>query len=563
MNNWLEITRLIFIWLLLGMASTAFALTPNWIGTRYKYAAESKPLKDVLRDFASSQGMTLSMSSDIDGVVAGRFDLDPNAFITMLSRSYGFSWYYDGAVLHVLSAKDISSRVIKFSSAKIFELSEVLIRTEFSDKRFPIRFDAKTNMAFVVGPSPYVDLVADIAAHVEAKSAKLGNSEVRVFPLIHSNAADSQGEGTPQMPGVASLLSNVYKKNKPSVGETDTPKMYREQQRLLVGAEPLGSAGQSAQRRIQNSPSVDKSGAAWWDAQMKVLETKSPSSAQKTPTLSNEIKAISGAEMDLPIFIADAARNAVIVVDLPERMEAHKDLINKFDVRVPQVEIEIHILEIQREALEELGVNWQLDTAKLYGQSGTGKASQNGFNGPVPGGLLTAVVGNSGRYLLARINALQTKGLARVSARPKVATLNNHQATMSSEQIMHVKVEAFQSAQLYAITTGTVLSVTPNATFEGGAWQIKLDVHVKDGRVLDSQVSNIPLTTQNRIDTQAVVRHGESLLLGGSEVDTQSNKTLSIPGISNIPILGALFRQRSVSSSHFQRLFLVSPRILQ
>jgi type III secretion protein C len=280
------------------------------------------------------------------------------------------------------------------------------------------------------------------------------------------------------------------------------------------------------------------------------------------------------ADTELPVIIADAASNSVIVRDFPERMAWHEALIRQFDVRVQQIEIEIHILEIQRDALEELGVDWRLHNDKLDAQTGTGKTSQNGFNGTLvgtadasaaspAGGALTAVVGNAGRYLLARIIALQQQGLARVSARPKVATLNNQQATMSSEQTMHVKVEAFQSAQLYSIKTGTVLRVTPNATFDVDGWRIKLDVHVKDGRMLDTQVSNIPVTTESRIDTQAVVGHGESLLLGGYEVDTETDKSSGIPGLSRIPLLGALFRQRSVGNSHFQRLFLVSPRILQ
>jgi type III secretion protein C len=304
------------------------------------------------------------------------------------------------------------------------------------------------------------------------------------------------------------------------------------------------------------------------------MGAKSTQGFQGSPTLRKEAAGRGDAELELPVIITDAASNSVIVRDLPERMAGHEALIRQFDVRVQQVEIEIHILEIQRDALDALGVDWRLHNDKLDAQTGTGKTSQNGFNGALAGtadaaaltpagGVLTAVVGNAGRYLLSRIIALQQQGLARVSARPKVATLNNQQAIMSSVQTMHVKVEAFQSAQLYSIRTGTVLRVTPNASLEPDGWRIKLDVHVKDGRMLDTQVSNIPVTTESRIDTQAVVGNGESLLLGGYEVENASDQSSSVPGLSGIPIVGALFRQRSVSNSHFQRLFLVSPRILQ
>ncbi len=570
------IFRLICLCLFFSISTAALGITPRWVSKRYQYVAESKPLKEVLRDFASSQGMTLSISSDIEGVVAGRFDLMPENFIDMLSRSYGFSWYYDGVVLHVSSAKDVTSRLIKLSSANTFQLREVLKRMGVIEKGFPVRFDDEANTALVQGPTQYVELVADIASHVEERSAKMGSSMVRVFTLNYAQAADRSGEGAgaQNLLGVASLLRNIYKKNANTSAESDGEKIRQEQTRLVIGDEPLGSVAANSQRRLQSGPGVDKSGAAWWDSQQKSLGSKSTQGFQAAPTLRGETATKSDADLELPVIIADAASNSVIVRDYPERMEAHEALIRKFDVRVQQVEIEIHILEIQKDALEELGVDWRLHSEKLDAQTGTGKTSQNGFNGALSGvadtsaktpsgGALTAVVGNAGRYLLARILALEQQGLARVSARPKVATLNNQQASMSSEQTMHVKVEAFQSAQLYAIKTGTVLRVTPSANFEPDGWRIKLDVHVKDGHILETQVSNIPVTTESRIDTQAVVGHGESLLLGGYEVDSDSEKSSGVPGLSSIPILGALFRQRSITKSQFQRLFLVSPRILQ
>ncbi len=570
------IFRLMCLCVLFTITTSAVGVTPRWISKRYQYAAESKPLKEVLRDFASSQGMTLSMSTDIEGVVAGRFDMKPENFIDTLSRSYGFSWYYDGVLLHVSSAKDVSSRLIKLSSASTAQLREVLTRMDVMEKGFPVRFDDVANTALVQGPTQYVELVADIAAHVEERSAKMGSSVVRIFALKHAQAADRNGEGdgSQNLLGVASLLRNLYKNSADIPGASETEKTMRATQQLAIGNVPLNSVAGTLQRKLQSSPGAEKSGSAWWDSQQKSLGAKSTQSFKATPTLRSDDPTKSDAEMDLPVITADAASNSVIVRDFPERMEGYEALIRQFDVQVRQVEIEIHILEIQRDALEKLGVDWRLHSNNLDAQTGNGTSIQNGFNGALSGvpnagastpagGALTAVVGNAGRYLLASVIALQQNGLARISARPKVATLNNQQATMSNEQTMHIKVEAFQSAQLYAVKTGTVLRVTPSATLDSEGWRIKLDVHVQDGRMLDTQVSGIPVTTESRIDTQAVVGHGESLLLGGYEVETEDNKSSSVLGLSSIPILGALFRQRSATSSHFQRLFLVSPRILQ
>lgn len=565
------------IFMILGIVcESVIAVTPRWVGNRYQYVAEGKPLKDVLRDFASSQSMTFSMSSDIEGTVAGRFDLRPENFISMLSRSYGFSWYYDGVVLHVSSAKDINTRLLKLQSVNTLELRNTLERMGLLESRFPVRFDIIANTAIVQGPSQYVELVVDIAAQLEERSSKLGSSVVRIFRLTHARATDQGGDGVgaPKMLGVASLMRNIYKVNSTPTDGTDREKFRQSMTRMVVGEEPLASASANKLNKLQNSREPEMSGNEWWDSHQKVISPKSSQGYKSVPNALNNLSATKvGADIDLPVIIADAASNSVFIRDWPERMKAHEDFISKLDVKEQQIEIEIHILEIQREALDALGVDWRLHGDSLDAQTGGGKTTQLDFSGALPGvagaavsspagGALTAVLGNAGGYLLARITALQQRGLARVSARPKVATLNNQQATMSSEQIMHVKVEAFQSAQLFSITTGTVMRVTPTANLEADGWRIKLDVHVKDGRALESVVSGIPVTTESRIDTQAVVGNGESLLLGGYEVENENDKTSGIPGLSTIPIFAKLFNHRSVSNNKFQRLFLVSPRIL-
>jgi len=552
-------------------------ITPRWANEKWAYAADNKPIKEVMNDFASSQGMTLAMSSDIEGQVSGKFRIHPKIFIDTMSKSYGFTWYYDGVVLHISSAKNISSRLTKLTFSNTKQLREVMIRMGVMEERFPARFDDESNTVIVQGPIPYVDLITDIAAHLEERASKLGNSVVRIFPLINAQAADRQepDEGGHISLGVASLLRSMHIKNSSSVKTSDSEKFRKEVGRLVVGDQPFPPVAGTIQGKVQNTPGPDKSGSDWWDAQQKALGGKSTQGFQPTPPLQNSSSTMGDDASDLPIIKADPTRNTVIVRDLPERMEAHEALIRQLDVRAQQIEIEIHILEIQREALIELGIDWRLHSDNIDAQTGNGTRGQNGFGGTLSGtantsaltpfgGSLTAVVGNAGQYLLSRLIALESKGLAKISAVPKVATLNNQQATMSNEQTLHVKVEAFQSAQLYKISTGTVLKVTPFATFEyGGIWRIKLDVQVKDGRLLDTIVSGVPVTTESRISTQAVVGNGESLLLGGYEVDNQSDASVKVPGLSDIPFFGALFTQRKVSNNKFQKLFLVSPRILQ
>ena len=216
-------------------------------------------------------------------------------------------------------------------------------------------------------------------------------------------------------------------------------------------------------------------------------------------------------------------------------------------------------------------------------QTGTGSTSANSYaNGqlnPVftgtdssgatllnatPAGLsLTAVLGDAGRYLMARVNALEDSNLAKIDASPKVATLDNVEAVMDNKKRFYVRVQGYTSGDLYAISTGTSLRVLPMVVDEDGKTQIKLQVHVEDGMTTPQKVDNIPVITTSTINTEAVVSQGESLLIAGYRVDNTSNGESGIPVLSKIPLLGGLFRYRENQHSHMERLVLLSPRLIE
>jgi type III secretion protein C len=75
-------------------------------------------------------------------------------------------------------------------------------------------------------------------------------------------------------------------------------------------------------------------------------------------------------------------------------------------------------------------------------------------------------------------------------------------------------------------------------------------------------VDGIPAVKQSSINTTAVVKQGESLLIGGMTVDTSYDYKSKVPVAGDIPILGQAFRKRNKGDQHFERIFLITPRIL-
>ena len=106
------------------------------------------------------------------------------------------------------------------------------------------------------------------------------------------------------------------------------------------------------------------------------------------------------------------------------------------------------------------------------------------------------------------------------------------------------------------------LRVLPRIVSDKGNPQIRLDVHIEDGNLTGSNVGNLPIVSKSTIDTQALIDQGQSLLIAGYTVDQDDRSESGIPVLSKIPVIGSLFRFKHHQGQKFQRLFLLTPRVV-
>ena len=593
---------------LVGAGSIADAAPIKWHGRMVHVVADGQDLKDVLRDFAASQGVPATISSDVHGTVTGHFDMSPQRFLDTLSSTFGLVWFYDGTVLSISDVNSVTRQVVKLDHASTDDLANALTQLHIDSPRFPIVYDASQGTALVSGPAPYVQLVSDVAKRLDENAEQRSGSVIRVYKLQHAWAADHNVEidgKSVTVPGVASVLAGMYH-----------PKGARGPGLGGPGGFDYRAAREPTMQRVQ--PMQDVSGSASGNGLTGGLNPPLPSSMPSggsvgtglsgllngmgaggsatsgMPTLSGLSSAMYGGDGDgagisgsapqsLPVIEADPRTNSVLIRDVPQREGQYQSLIDQLDVKPKLIEIEAHIIEIDDNALKQLGVDWRAHNSHVDLQTGTGLTQQNGYNGNIQptfgtqtladgttvidttpaGASLTAVLGNAGRYLLARIDALQQSNLARIDASPKVATLNNVEAIMDNQTRFFVRVSGYTSADLYSVSAGVSLRVLPLVVEENGRMEIKLNVHVEDGSLTGQSVDNIPIITTSTINTEAFVGQGESLLIGGYRLDSATNGVTGVPGLSKIPLIGALFRTHNDQHSHMERLFLLSPRIIQ
>ncbi|MEO6921876.1 MAG: type III secretion system outer membrane ring subunit SctC [Collimonas sp.] len=564
-----------------------------WKSPRFQYVADHKDLKDVLRDFGASENIMTSISPHVEGSVSGRFESSPEQFLDKMANTFGFIWYYDGAVLSIAGANEARNATIGLKHSNVAELRRILASLGIADRRFPVRYDGETGLVIVSGPPRYVELVSDVAHLIDQTSAPSDKVVVQRFPLSYAWATDRtvtiDGQGV-TVRGVASLLRGLYAANggQPAAGDTAPAPRDTYRMKSLRSLGSNGNSGNNGANALASGangrpPVPTLPGLSFGDnARQSAADVPPlPGGAAAGHTDASTVQ--QGAASAGPVIEADPRSNAIFIRDRAENMPAFQALIESLDQRPGVLEIDATIIEITDNALKELGVDWRLHSGHMDVQTGNGAMAQTGnpdslnpqgFGNPANqtntgailstpvGGVMTAVIGGAGRYLLGRVTALQQTDQARVTASPKVETLDNVEAIMDNKQTFYVPVSGYQSADLYSVSAGVSLRVLPMIVPTSSNEQIHLNVHIEDGQLSTQQVGSLPIVSNSTIDTQALMNNGESLLIAGYSVDQDDHAETAVPGLSKIPLIGGLFRFKHHQGQRFQRLFLLTPRII-
>ncbi len=540
----------------------------QWPGRPFQIVASEKPLPDLLRELAASQGATAVVDPKISGTISGKFSAAPLSILNSLCATYALSWYYDGAFLYIDPSTDAKTEVISIGkdAGSAGWLMQTLIQLRIYDKRYPLLVSGREGTARVTGPRRYVDLVRQAARLVDQKSALDDVAEIRMFPLKYAWANDSKitrSGSTVSIAGVASVLRSLYGRSaNVSAAAAAAGKSRRINSNFGVGADRQLklSSGDTV-----NAPKVDLANMTAADGD--TLDAGASFGTGRT---------------ELPQFQADTRMNAVLVRDLPQRMAQYEKLIASMDVRPRLIEIEVTIMDISGDKLNSLGVDWRAHGRHADFQVGRGTspalnwnnaATESGQTAVDPtsglsltpaGGVFTAAIGNAlGNYLLARVSALQQTGDANVVARPKVLTLDNNEAILENLSDFYVRVNGFQDAGLFKVTTGTAVRVTPLIIDEKSGRGVMMSVDIEDGNISASgSVDQIPIVLHRNVNTQALIDEGTSLLIAGYSSEEKTNATAGVPVLSNIPVVGNLFKYSEKKLNKQERFYLLTPRLV-
>jgi pilus assembly protein CpaC len=277
--------------------------------------------------------------------------------------------------------------------------------------------------------------------------------------------------------------------------------------------------------------------------------------------------------------LADAERAAAIAGSL---LGKDARVVNLLQVAVPetdpQVLLKVRFAEVDRSAAQDLGANFiSTGAGNTFGSVTTGQFTPPRFTGNVESGnftlsdALNVFLFRPDIDLAATIRALQQKKMIEILAEPNVLAANGKDASfLAGGEFPYPVVQGGGVGGNVFVTIqfrefGIRLGFTPYLTSRGS---IKLRVEPEVSALdfangLLFQGFNIPALTVRRVSTEIELEDRQAFAIAGLLDNRLTETVTKIPGLGDIPILGALFRSRSMNKSKTELLVLVTPEIVQ
>ncbi|MDD4321698.1 MAG: type II and III secretion system protein [Acidaminococcaceae bacterium] len=249
---------------------------------------------------------------------------------------------------------------------------------------------------------------------------------------------------------------------------------------------------------------------------------------------------------------ADAVTNSIVFTGNSGEETKLRDALKVLDVATKQVTLEAKIIAMSVEDTKSLGVAW--DWTELPQASDTSSTSKYG-------GIIHLGHGYTARFQ-ATVNALITNGKAKILATPRIITIPGKSASIFIGDHIPVLTDKIENGTTTTTTSyvdaGIKLSYTPIVSDDG---YITAIVHTEVSTpTLVSELKNYKITSRTA-DTNVRMRNGETLVIGGLINEEEQKSLTKIPFLSNIPLLGELFKSRTTTKSKTEVMMILTPYI--
>ena len=261
-------------------------------------------------------------------------------------------------------------------------------------------------------------------------------------------------------------------------------------------------------------------------------------------------------------------QNAIVADGSPNDLDRIAVFLDQIDRPLPQVELELKLIEVSRRASQDLKIF--KDGGFAIGMIGAkfdpaGKIFMSGLT-------IFDFSADSWNIFNKQITYLERLGLAQVRAYPKLVSLSGRTAMINIDQDTNLvlgaatgqgqQIGVVATQQLQRITAGTALSITP-IVGTGGLITAKIQIEVSDnsGTTTQNGVTVPATTTRRRINADVQVRDGETVAIGGLIINNNSVDRVGLPFLTRLPYIGDLISNRNRQKTQSELIVLITPRI--
>ena len=278
----------------------------------------------------------------------------------------------------------------------------------------------------------------------------------------------------------------------------------------------------------------------------------------------------------------------IIVTDTEARIRAIDTFVEEIDRITPQILVEARIYDITSQDTLDLGVQWQAGRNTVYGSGTSGTTDGTGLitglgtnptNPPHP--FITGLFSNStsktgssdtGVLRLGLLNdaididvilkAQQEIVSAKLLANPRILVLDNETALFDIvREIPYTETSTTGNTATETVkfkNVGVKLEVTPHVAKDG---MIRLHVQPEFG--VHVGTTDPPAVDTRKVDTIALVKDGDTVVLGGLRKKDVSQQINKIPLLGDLPLVGALFKFEGEDTTVSELVIFITPRIIK
>lgn len=300
-----------------------------------------------------------------------------------------------------------------------------------------------------------------------------------------------------------------------------------------------------------------------------------PVNYAKAGDIAEAIKKTLSARGDMTV---DIRTNTLIIKDIKDRQDEIDRLLNTLDRPTPQVLIEARIVQADASFAKDLGVQWggnytstpgDYNVGVITGPSGVVGAPTPTFAVNLPASGVAGTQGSVGFTigktvgdafnLDLRLSAGETNGLTKVLSAPKIATLDNKEATIQQGEAIPYKTVSQTGTNTEFIDATLTLKVTPKVTPNG---HIAMSIKISKNRQGSIVVEGTPSINKKEATTEVLVKDGETTVIGGIYEITDVDNVSGIPWFYKVPIFSWLFKSTQKSNIKSELLIFITPKII-